>query len=155
MIPLPLILFSIFLIIAFSIVAWKGFTKYRVLIAFLIASGASMIFGGLSHIFVPNIVSQNIGWVSCPEFQYEVGIANILIGILLVLSYNFDNDWILAALVASTIWGWGNALGHIISYKKTKNKSPGNMGWALYIGIFPPIISIILYMIYKYDKNIF
>jgi len=152
MIPLPLISFIILLIIAFSIVAWKGFTKYRVLIAFLMASGVNMMLGGLSHIFVPNIVSQNIGWASCPEFQYEVGIANILVGILLLLSYNFDNDWILAAIVASTIWGWGNAIGHIISYKKTKNKSPGNTGWALYIGVLLPIINIILYMINKYDK---
>ena len=152
MIPVPLISFIILLIIAFSIVAWKGFTKYRVLIAFLMASGVNMMLGGLSHIFVPNIVSQNIGWASCPEFQYEVGIANILVGILLILTYNFDNDWILAAIVASTIWGWGNAIGHIISYKKTKNKSPGNIGWALYIGILLPIINIILYMINKYDK---
>ena len=147
MIPLPVLVYIIFLIIAFSIVAWQGFTKHRVLLAFLIASGFSMIFGGLSHIFLPNIVAQNIGWDTCPEFQFEIGIANILIGILLIFSYKFDKDWILAALVASTIWGWGNALGHIISYKKTKNKSSGNIGWALYFDIFIPIISIILYLI--------
>ena len=147
MIPLPVLLFSIFLIISFSIVAWKGFTKQRVLLAYLIASGFSIIFGGLSHIFVPNIVAQNIGWNTCPEFQFEIGIANILVGILLIFSYKFDKDWILAALVASTIWGWGNALGHIVSYKKTKNKSSGNIGWALYFDIFIPIISIILYFI--------
>jgi len=147
MIPLPVILFSIFLIIAFSIVAWKGFTKQRVLLAFLIASGASMIFGGISHIFVPNIVAKNIGWPVCPQFQFEIGIANILVGILLILTYKFDNDWILAAIVASTIWGWGNALGHVISYKKDKNKSSGNIGWALYFDILLPIISIILYLI--------
>ena len=150
MIPLPLILLIIFLIIAFSIVAWKGFTKHRVLLAFLIASGASMILGGISHIFVPNIVAQNIGWVTCPEFQFEVGIANILIGILLIFSYKFDSDWILAAIVASTMWGWGNALGHIISYKKSKNKSSGNIGWALYFDILLPIISICLYLYDKY-----
>ena len=147
MISLPVILFSIFLIIAFSIVAWKGFTKQRVLLAFLIASGFSMIFGGVSHIFVHDIVAQHIGWNACKEFQFEVGIANILVGILLILTYKFDNDWILAAIIASTIWGWGNALGHIISYKKSKNKSSGNIGWALYFDIFLPIISIILYLI--------
>jgi hypothetical protein len=146
-IPIPVILFSIFLIIAFSIVAWKGFTKQRVLLAFLIASGASMIFGGISHIFVPTIVAQNIGWPVCPQFQFEIGIANILVGILLILTYKFDHDWILAAIVASTIWGWGNALGHVISYKKDKNKSSGNIGWALYFDILLPIISIILYLI--------
>ena len=75
----------------------------------------------------------------------EIGIANILIGILLIFSFYFDNQWILAGIVASTIWGWGNALGHIISYKKTKNKKSGNVGWALYLDIFLPLISIILY----------
>ena len=119
---LPLLLLIIFLVIAFSIVAWMGFTKKRALIAFLIASGCSLLFGGISHIFVPGIVANSIGWDVCPEFQYEIGIANILIGILLIFSFYFDNQWILAAIVASTIWGWGNALGHIISYKKTKNK---------------------------------
>lgn len=147
MIPVPVILFSIFLIIAFSIVAWKGFTKRRVLLAFLIASGASMICSGLSHIFVPDIVAKHIGWPTSPEFQYEIGIANILVGILLIFTFYFSNDWILAALVASTIWGWGNALGHIISYRKHKNKSSGNIGWALYFDILLPIISIILYII--------
>jgi hypothetical protein len=150
MIPLPIILYIFFLIIAFSIVSWKGFTKHRVLIAFLIASGLSMICGGLSHIFVPNIVAKNIGWDTCPNFQFEIGIANILIGILLICSFNFNNDWILAALVASTIWGWGNALGHIISYKTNNNKNEGNIGWAFYLDIFIPIISIGLYI---YDKH--
>jgi hypothetical protein len=149
---LPLVLLIIFLVIAFSIVAWMGFTKKRALIAFLIASGCSLLFAGISHIFVPGIVADNIGWNVCPEFQYEIGIANILIGILLIFSFYFDNQWILAGIVASTIWGWGNALGHIISYKKTKNKKSGNVGWALYLDIFLPLISIILYLItYVYN----
>ena len=149
---LPLLLLIIFLVIAFSIVAWMGFTKKRALIAFLIASGCSLLFAGISHIFVPGIVADNIGWNVCPEFQYEIGIPNILIGILLIFSFYFDNQWILAAIVASTIWGWGNALGHIISYKNTKNKKSGNIGWALYLDIFLPIISIILYLItYVYN----
>jgi hypothetical protein len=145
MIPLPIILYIIFLIIAFSIAKWKGFTKYRALLAFLIASGCSMIFGGLSHIFVPSIVAKQIGWPVAPEFQSEIGIANILIGILLIFTYKFNKDWILAALVASTIWGWGNALVHILSYMKKHNKSAGNIGWPLYFDIFIPVISIILY----------
>ena len=66
------------ILFAFSIVVWKGFTKKRVLIAFLIASGCSLLFAGISHIFVPDIVANNIGWNVCPEFQYEIGIANIL-----------------------------------------------------------------------------
>ena len=123
MLALPIILLSLFLIFFFSIVVWKGFTKKRVLIAFLLATGCSLVFAGISHIFVPDIVANNIGWDVCPEFQYEIGIANILIGTLLILSFYFDNQWILAAIVASTIWGWGNALGHIISYKKIKIKN--------------------------------
>jgi hypothetical protein len=152
MLALPIILLSLFLIFFFSIVVWKGFTKKRVLIAFLLATGCSLVFAGISHIFVPDIVANNIGWDVCPEFQYEIGIANILIGTLLILSFYFDNQWILAAIVASTIWGWGNALGHIISYNKHKNKKSGNIGWALYFDIFLPLISIILYLItYVYN----
>ena len=152
MLALPIILLSLFLIFFFSIVVWKGFTKKRVLIAFLLATGCSLVFAGISHIFVPDIVANNIGWDVCPEFQYEIGIANILIGTLLILSFYFDNQWILAAIVASTIWGWGNALGHIISYIKNKNKKSGNIGWALYFDIFLPLISIILYLItYVYN----
>ena len=147
MLQLPVILFSILLILAFSFVAWQGFTKHRILLAFLISSGMSMLFGGMSHIFVPDIVAKNIGWKTCPEFQYEIGISNIIIGILLIMTFYFSNDWILAAVISSTIWGWGNAIGHIISYTKTNNKSPGNTGWVLYFNIFIPLISIILYSI--------
>ena len=146
MIPLPIILACVFLIIAFSIVAWKGFTKKRVLFAFLIATGCSLVFGGISHIFIPGLVAKNIGWNTCKEFQYEVGIANILVGILLICSFKFDNNWALAAILASTIWGWGNGIGHIISYTKTKNKNAGNMGWILYCDFLIPLISIILYI---------
>jgi hypothetical protein len=145
MLPLPLLLYFFFLIIAFLTVFKQGLTNYRILIAFLIASGFSIFLGGLSHILAPQIIAKQIGWTTSPPFQFEVGIANILIGVLLIFSYKFKKDWIFAALVANTIWGWGNALGHLLDYKNHNNTSSGNIGWPLYLDILVPIISIFLY----------
>lgn len=151
MINLPIMVLIISLLLTFSIAYFQGngMTRERALIAYLVATGISQIFGGFGHIFVPLIVAKQIGWKVAPQFQYEIGIANIAFGILSLLTFFYRKEFILSTIIATTIWGWGNSIGHIQSYLKDGNISPGNMGWALYLDIFLPLISIFLY------KNIY
>ena len=104
-----------------------------------------MIFGGIGHIFFPEMVAKQIGWKVSPQFQFEIGIANITFGILSLLTYFYRIEFILSTIVATTIWGWGNSIGHILSYLKDKNVSQGNTGWALYLDLLLPLISIFIY----------
>jgi len=147
MISLPIIILIISLIITFTVAYFQGngMTRERALIAYLVSTGISMIFGGIGHIFFPSIVSKNIGWKVAPEFQFEIGIANIAFGILSLLTFFYRKEFIISTIIATSIWGWGNSVGHIHSYLKEGNISPGNTGWVLYFDILMPLISIFLY----------
>ena len=146
---LPIIILVTSFLICIGIAYRHGLTKERILIAFLVSNGISLIFGGLSHIFVPKIVADNIGWQTSKNFQYEIGIANIILGILCVSTIYYRGNWILSAILATSLWGWGNAIGHLLSWKNEGNTKEGNIGWVFYLDIFLPIISIILYYNYK------
>ena len=147
MVSLPIIILIISLIITFTVAYFQGngMTRERALIAYLVATGISLIFGGLGHIFAPLKVSKQIGWKVAPQFQFEIGIANLTIGILSMLTFFYRREFILSTIIATTIWGWGNSIVHIRSYLKEGNISPGNTGWALYLDLLMPLISIFLY----------
>ena len=143
----PVLFLIIFLITAFGITAFfYKLTKLNILLSFLAATGSSLLLAGAGHIFSPKIVAQNIGWQMNKYFQFEIGMANILVGVLCISTVFFKHAWLLPAITASTIWGWGNALGHILAYVQEGNKKPGNIGWALYLDIFLPLIAILLYL---------
>jgi hypothetical protein len=148
MISLPIIILIISLLLTFTVAYFQGngMTRERALIAYLVATGISLIFGGIGHIFAPQIVSKQIGWKVAPQFQFEIGIANIAFGILSLLTFFYRKEFILSTIIATTIWGWGNSIGHIQSYLKEGNSSPGNTGWALYLDSLMPLISIFLYI---------
>jgi len=148
-INVPLLFLVVFLIITYSVALQKGLTPENILIAFLVGTGLSQFMGGMGHIFSPTRVAKSIGWPASPRFQYEVGIANIVVGLLCISTIYFRDNWILASIVASAIWGWGNAIGHILSWYYDDNTKGGNIGLMLYLDIFIPLISIILYIIYK------
>jgi len=147
MISLPIIILIISLLLTFTVAYFQGngMTRERALIAYLVATGISLIFGGIGHIFAPLKVSKQIGWKVAPQFQFEIGIANIAFGILSLLTFFYRKEFILSTIIATTIWGWGNSIGHIKSYLKEGNSSPGNTGWALYLDTLMPLISIFLY----------
>ena len=148
MISLPIIILIISLLLTFTVAYFQGngMKRERALIAYLVATGISLIFGGIGHIFAPLKVSKQIGWKVAPQFQFEIGIANIAFGILSLLTFFYRKEFILSTIIATTIWGWGNSIGHIQSYLKEGNSSPGNTGWALYLDSLMPLISIFLYI---------
>jgi hypothetical protein len=150
---IPVLTLIVAFIITFSVATIKGLTRKNILIAFMAASGLSFIMGGMGHIFSPNIVAEGIGWPASPRFQFEVGIANLMVAILCLGTIYFNDDWILASIVAMIIWGFGNTIGHMISLYNDNNRQPGNVGWVTYVGVVMPIIAVILYILYKNKKN--
>jgi hypothetical protein len=147
MVSLPIIILGISLLFTFTVAYFQGngMTRERALIAYFVATGFSLIFGGIGHIFAPLTVAKQIGWKVAPQFQFEIGIADIIFGILSMLTFFYRKEFILSTIIATTIWGWGNSIGHIHSYLKEGNDSPGNAGWILYLGLLSPLISIFLY----------
>jgi len=123
----------------------KRHTVELILVAFLVANGIMLIFGGMVHIINPSFVAEDIGWPTSVRFQFEVGIANLAVGVLLVGCLRKRQEWLLAAIVASSIWGFGDGIGHIISHDQTGNTDPGNWGFALNLDYATNVIAIALY----------
>ena len=119
------------------------------LVGFLVAGGVIELFGASGHYFSPEKVASSIGWVSNKPFQQEVGNANLVQAILLLGVLKFRGQWILAAIVASTVWILTDNVVHIISWHQTGDSNSGNIGFLFYAGFVTVIINISLYVWYR------
>jgi hypothetical protein len=111
-------------------------------IAALFALGFTSIFAFVYHTFFPYIASSAIGWLPSP-FQYEVGMANLAIGVIAILSFNASYGFRLATVIASACWLWGDAVGHIIQILQFHNYSLGNAGPWLWMDLLIPFVLLI------------
>ena len=99
------------------------------------------------HLFFPDRVADSIGWPRGNPFQFEVGLANLALGVLGVFATGSDRDWWLATIVAFSVFYLGAAIGHIREAIKERNLSPGNFGAVLVFDVAAPTLLVILYMV--------
>ncbi|MGO9451232.1 MAG: DUF6790 family protein [Candidatus Binataceae bacterium] len=109
----------------------------------LINVGLEGIFAFYGHAFMADQIAESIGWAPSP-FQYEVAIANLAVGTLGVLCFWFGGTFWFATIVATTVWLWGDAVGHIRQIIINHNYAPNNAGPALYDDLVLPAVLIIL-----------
>ena len=147
--------FAVFPIL--TIVAWlihlavsSGFRAGKTVVAklllryvLLISVGLEGLFGFYGHAFMGDQVAASIGWAPSP-FQYEVAVANLAIGSLGILCWWFEGAFWLAAIVATTVWLWGDAAGHVRQILIVHNYAPNNAGGALYSDLILPAVLIFL-----------
>src|ERR1700721_2851172 len=74
--------------------------------------GLMGLFTAYYHVFRPIEASASIGWSTSP-YEYEVGMADLTIGVLGVLCLVFRGNFWLAAGIANAVWFIGDAIGHI------------------------------------------
>jgi hypothetical protein len=74
---------------------------------------------------IRRIPPKRIGWEDRP-FQYEVGIADLAVGVLGWLAFWGNFSFRLAAAIAGIVWQWGDALGHMRLMMVADNFAPGN-----------------------------
>ncbi len=110
--------------------------------------GFSCIMAGLAHIFGGAEIAEQIGWQPSP-FEFEVGIANLAIGILGILCIWFRDEMLLAAVVAGSTWMLGNMVGHIRQMVIAENYSPGNAGIFIWVANAVTVAIVILYVAYR------
>jgi Family of unknown function (DUF6790) len=104
---------------------------------FILASG---------HLLQPGRAAASIGWPTSP-FQFEVGLTNLLLGVLGLMSGWFDRDFSLATIVAFSIYMLGAATGHVRSMIQERNFAPGNAGYIFWYDVLAPILLISLYVV--------
>jgi len=117
-------------------------------------SGWFGIMSGLfGHILYADQVAAGIGWPLNSGFQMELGFASIGIGIVGFLGF-WNRAYWLPSIIMRTIFGWGAGFTHILHMVQQNNFSPSNTGIVVYWDFIWPLISIILYVLYRRQQKI-
>jgi hypothetical protein len=105
--------------------------------------GVQSLWAFLCHVFIPEQAAASIGWEPSP-FQYEVGVANLGIGLasLYAAFQGFQARAAVAAMAACFLGG--AAVGHMMDIALGDNLTPGNAGPILYTDILTPIAILTL-----------
>jgi hypothetical protein len=107
------------------------------------AIGLFYSYNFIMHVFFPGLSAHFIGWADSP-FQREVGFASLGTGIVGILAKRKDLSMRLAAIISSTIFCWGAAVGHTIEIVSNHNFSPGNAGVMFYTDWLIPAVGVTL-----------
>ena len=118
----------------------------------LLPIGVTGLWAGISHVFFPAMAAAHIGWQASP-FQFEVGMADLAIGVTACLAFWQDLPFRAAAVCAASIFLLGDAIGHIREMIVAGNFAPGHAGLPFYMDIICPTLAIILAIIAKRRRN--
>lgn len=107
----------------------------------LLPIGVTGLWAGIAHIFYPSVAAAYIGWKDSP-FQYEVGTADLAIGVTACVAFWRSWDFRAAAVCAASIFLFGDAIGHVRQMLAANNFAPGNAGVPFYMDIICPLLAI-------------
>ena len=109
----------------------------------LLPVGVTGLWAGLFHLFFPSVAANLIGWQTSP-FQFEVGTADLAIGVTAMVSFWSSLPFKAAAVWVSSICLLGDAAGHVHQMLAAGNFAPGNAGVPFFMDVICPVLSIIL-----------
>jgi hypothetical protein len=149
---LPALLFVIALIVA-AARRGHGSTAERFLSwILLLPIGVTGLWAGITHVFFPATAAAHIGWEASP-FQFEVGMADLAIGVTACLAFSRDLNFKAAAVSAASIFLLGDAVGHVKQMVVAGNFAPGNAGIPFYMDVACPLLAIAFLLAAKRSKD--
>ncbi len=112
----------------------------------LLPIGITGLWAGVFHIFFAQRAASYIGWQTSP-FQFEVGMADLAIGITACLAFRAKPGFKAAAVTAASVFLLGDAVGHVREMVIGGNFQPGNAGVPFYTDILCPLLAIALLIV--------
>jgi hypothetical protein len=109
----------------------------------LLPIGVSGIWAAIFHLFFPAVAAADIGWAVSP-FQFEVGMADLAIGVVACLAFKASLPFKAAAVFVASIFLLGDAVGHVQQMIATGNFASGNAGVPFWTDVLVPALSLIL-----------
>jgi hypothetical protein len=109
----------------------------------LLPIGITGLWAGISHVFFPATAAAHIGWQVSP-FQFEVGMADLAIGVTACVAFWRDLNFQAASVSAAAIFLLGDAIGHVRQMVVAGNFAPGNAGVPFYMDVICPLLAIAL-----------
>jgi hypothetical protein len=113
----------------------------------VIGVGAGGLISAMGHVFVPDKIAEMIGWPTGSPFQYEVGMANLALGVVGLLCYRFRDNFWLATILANAVFLAGDGVGHVRDILVNANYAPSNAGIPLYWDFLFPVAQILLWLL--------
>jgi hypothetical protein len=110
--------------------------------------GLMGLFTAYYHVFRPIEASASIGWSTSP-YEYEVGMADLTIGVLGVLCLVFRENFWLATAIADAVWLLGDAVGHVREMVFHNNHAENNAGIFLIFELAMPVLILGLVFCYR------
>jgi hypothetical protein len=105
--------------------------------------GLESLWAAFGHIFFPEMAAHAIGWQTSP-FQFEVGVANLGIGVSALYAAFRSHEAQLAIGLATLGLLGGAGIGHIRDIVETGNFVAGNAGPILFTDFLTPIAILVL-----------
>lgn len=109
----------------------------------LLPIGVVGLWAGIAHVAFPQVAAAHIGWQVSP-FQFEVGMADLAVGITACLAFWRPWEFRAAAVCAASVFLLGDAIGHVREMIVAGNFAPGNAGLPFYMDIIAPALAIAL-----------
>ena len=94
---------------------------------FLFPLGVQGLWAFIGHVFFPQQSAASIGWATSP-FQYEVGVANLGLGLACIYAAFRGFEARVAAGIVAACFLLGAGIGHVRDLLTTGNLAPGNTG---------------------------
>jgi hypothetical protein len=109
----------------------------------LLPIGVVGLWAGVAHVAFARVAAAHIGWQVSP-FQFEVGMADLAIGVTACLAYWRAWEFRAAAVCAASVFLLGDAAGHVRQMITAANFAPGNAGVPFYTDVICPLLAITL-----------
>ncbi|WP_213741141.1 DUF6790 family protein [Bradyrhizobium sp. dw_411] len=149
---LPAFLFAAALLLAALSRNGKSVPERFLTWILLLPIGVTGLWAAISHVFFPAIAAAHIGWQVSP-FQFEVGMADLAIGVTACVAFWRDLSFKTGAVYAASIFLLGDAVGHIREMAEAGNFAPGNAGLPFYMDVICPVLAIALVAIAKRQQT--
>ncbi|MEE8634319.1 MAG: DUF6790 family protein [Methyloceanibacter sp.] len=125
----------------------QGFVVDRALrYLFIFPLGLMSLWAFVGHVFFSERAAAGIGWAPSP-FQFEVGYANLGIGLAsLYAAYSGFYARVAVAIAASSFL-IGAGIGHVVDISQHGNLAPGNAGPILVADFLTPMVVLALLIV--------
>ena len=122
----------------------RGFVIDRLLrYLFLFPLGLQGLWAFIGHVFFAEQAAASIGWANTP-FQYEVGVANLGLGLASIYAAFRGFEARLAAGIVAACFLIGAGVIHIVDIVAQGNLAPGNAGPILVTDFLTPVVILVL-----------
>ena len=140
---LPVVLFVLALILGATGRPRGGAASRYLAWVLLLPIGVTGLWAGVAHVTFPHVAAAHIGWEVSP-FQFEVGVADLAIGLTACLAFWRSWEFRAAGVCCAAVFLLGDAIGHVRQMLDAGNFAPGNAGVPFYMDIIAPLLAIAL-----------